>query len=104
MFMATIWFYNVDMGILFVILGVELYCFLIYPFIIIKACYLQIDYLPFKTTLNQTAALTIRFLASFLNVPFCLCIGKFLAGTYQLIAYGLMFRKIPKKKIGEKSD
>lgn len=100
MFLAMIQFYEVDMSIFLIILGVEILYFLVYPFIALKVCYLQIECSPFKTTLNKIVSLFVRFLATFLNTPFCLSIGMAFAVIYQLTAYGLMFRKIPKKKIG----
>lgn len=97
MFMAVIRFYEVDMGIFLIFLAAEMYYFLVYPFIALKVCYLQIEWSPLITTSNKIVALMIRFLMTFLNTPFCLCIGQVIACTYQLVTYGLIFKKARKK-------
>ncbi|MBQ3309324.1 hypothetical protein IJG78_01450 [Candidatus Saccharibacteria bacterium] len=100
MLMATIRFYEIDVMVLLIFLATELYYFLVYPFIALKASYLQIEWSPFVTTSNKVIALIIRFLATFLNTPFCLCIGQVAACTYQLIVYGLLYKKYGSKKVG----
>lgn len=97
MFVATIRFYEINIGILMVILAAELYYFLVYPFIALKAHYLQIEYSPLKATSNKIISLLIRFAVSLSKTPFCLPIGAVSSATYQLVAYGFMFRKAPKK-------
>lgn len=97
MFMATIRFYEIDMVVFLVFLAAEMYYFLVYPFIALKVCYLQIEWSPLITTGNKIVALMIRFLITFLNTPFCLCIGQVIACTYQLVTYGLIFKKVRKK-------
>lgn len=98
MFMATIRFYEIDLMIFFIFLATELYYFLVYPFIALKACYLQIEWSPFITTSNKMVALVIRFLVTFMNTPFCLCIGQAISCTYQLITYGIMYKIVSHKK------
>lgn len=100
MLLAAIKFYEIEMWVFLIFLIAEVYYFVVYPFIALKVCYLQIEYSPFKTTSNKVVALIIRFLTTFLNTPFCLCIGQAMSATYQLVAYAIMFRKVPKKKVG----
>lgn len=99
MLVVTLPFYQIDMSIFLVYLVVELCYFVVYPFIALKSSYLQIEYSPFKTTFNGLIGFVLRFLANFINTPFCLCIGEMACAIYELIAYGIMFRKIPKKQI-----
>ena len=98
MFVATIRFYEIDMVIFLIFLAAELYYFLAYPFIAVKACYLQIEWSPFVTTSNKITASIIRFLSTFLNTPFCLCIGQAVSCTYHLIGYGILYKRVGRNK------
>lgn len=100
MFLATIKFYEVDMKVFLIYLGLELFYFLIYPFIELKICYLQIRWSPLKTTLNKMAALLIWFAASFMPTPYCIFIGQTIFGVYQLATYGLMYKRATKSRKG----
>lgn len=94
MFLATIRFYEVDMKVFLIYLGLELFYFLVYPIITLKICYLQIEWSPFKTTLNRMVALLLWFLISFIPTPYCLYIGQMIFAIYQIATYGWMYKKV----------
>ncbi|MBR3269710.1 hypothetical protein IKG07_00420 [Candidatus Saccharibacteria bacterium] len=93
MFFITIKFYEVDMQIFLIYLGLELSYFVVYPIIALKICYLQIKWSPLKTTVNKAIALLIWFVASFMPTPYCLYIGQMIFAAYQIITYGWMYKK-----------
>lgn len=86
-------FYNLDLGITLIYLSFELISFAIYPIYRIKTCYLQLEYLPIKVTVNKIASDILRMILSLLKTPYCTGIGQIASSLYQYISVNYMFHK-----------
>lgn len=86
-------FYDLDLGITLIYLSFELINFSIYPIYTIKTCYLQLEKVAKKVTLNKTFAGVLRMLMSFLKTPYCTSLGQVTSSIYQLITVNIMFNR-----------
>lgn len=94
MLIFTYKFYELNLVITLLYLGVEVINFLLEPLYDIKICYLQLaDKFETKITTNKIAASGIRVIASFLKTPFCTAIGQALSMIEQLIVVNIIFYK-----------
>ena len=86
-------FYDLDLGITLIYLSFELINFSIYPIYTIKTCYLQLEKVAKKVTLNKTFAGVLRMLISFLKTPYCTGLGQVTSSIYQFITVNRMFNR-----------
>lgn len=86
-------FYNLDLGITLIYLSFELINFSIYPIYTIKTCYLQLEKVAKKVTLNKSFVGILRMIASFLKTPYCTGIGQVTSSIYQFITVNKMFNR-----------
>lgn len=86
-------YYKPVLWILFIIVGVQIIDLILIPTIWIKQQYCQINYSPKKNTFHQGVAKIFRIITSFLPTPFCTYIGQILSMLYQIIIFGIVYRK-----------
>ena len=85
-------YYQINMIIVLMYLGVEVINFLLEPLYEIKICYLQLaDGFEAKITTNKIAASGMRTMAAFLKTPFCTAIGQILSMIEQFIVVNIIF-------------
>lgn len=85
-------YYELNLIILLIYLGVDVINFLLEPLYQIKICYLQLaDRFEAKITANKVTASGIRATASFLKTPFCTAIGQILSMMEQFIMVNIIF-------------
>lgn len=93
MLIVSFRFYKLDFIITLIYLSFELVNFVIYPIYRIKTCYLQLEYLPIKITINKIASDILRMFMSLLKTPYCTGIGQISSSIYQFISVNFMFYK-----------
>lgn len=86
-------YYKPVLWIIAVIVGVQIIDLILIPTIWIKQQYCQINYSPEKNTFHQGVAKIFRIITSFLPTPFCTYIGQILSMLYQIIIFGIVYRK-----------
>ena len=87
-------YYELNIKLTLMYLGVEIINFLLEPLYEIKTCYLQLsDKFEVKVTTNKVIASGIRVITSFLKTPFCTAIGQLLSMTEQFIVINVIFYK-----------
>ena len=93
MFISLYSFYDLDIKLVLIYLGVEIYNFLVYPIYEIQTNYFQLEWSSLKITSNKILVSIFRFLASFLHTPFCTGIGQIISATYQFITCKIIFKR-----------
>ena len=93
MFLGLYWFYDLNIWITLVFLGIEIVALAIYPLYRIKTCYLQIEYSGVLPAVNKVVGSGLRTAFSFIPSPYCTGIGQLFSGFYQVITINLMFNK-----------
>lgn len=92
MLLTSYRYYQINMIIVLMYLGVEVINFLLEPLYEIKICYLQLaDGFEAKITTNKIAASGMRTMAAFLKTPFCTAIGQILSMIEQFIVVNIIF-------------
>lgn len=100
-------FYELDLGITAVFLGIEILSYLLELHYQIKRCYLQLEYSIVKININNLFAYIPRTLISFLPTPFCTALGQLYSVIYQFISINIIFYKnykIDSKTVDLKSE
>lgn len=86
-------YYKPVLWIITIIVGVQIIDLILIPTLWIKQQYCQINYSPKKNTFHQGVAKIFRIITSFLPTPFCTYIGQILSMSYQIIIFGVVYRK-----------
>lgn len=95
--------YRPDLLIISIFILWHIIDFMIAVPIIIKMCYLEIEYSPVKTTANNIIAFVIRTIVCFLPTPFCTIIGQMCSSIYELLYATIGYKKHNNiKEIGDK--
>lgn len=85
--------YNPNLFIVCIFVLLHILDFIMTPFKNIKMCYLEIEYSPFKSTINTIIAYIIRIIISLLATPFCTIIGQICSSIYELIYAKINYSK-----------
>lgn len=93
MMFVSLYFYELNFGLMFAYLSFELFNFIIYPVYSIRTCYLQLEYSQVVATSNNIFSNTLRFFISKLPTPFCTVTGQATSSLYQLISTSIIFNK-----------
>lgn len=86
-------YYKPVLWIIAIIVGVQILDLILIPTIWIKQQYCQINYSPKKNTFHEGVTKIFRIITSFLPTPFCTYIGQILSTIYQIIIFGIVYRK-----------
>lgn len=86
-------FYELDLGIALIFLGLEFLDFLICPVYYLYTSYLQLQWSASKTAANKFVARLTRLLLAFLPTPFCNNIGAITSTLYQTITTRYFFSR-----------
>ena len=93
--------YKPDFLIVSIFVSLHIIDFIMFQFFEIKITYLELEYSPAKTTLNNIIASVIRTILSLLPTPFCTIIGQIVCAIYELVYSSILYKKvqptIPKK-------
>lgn len=93
MFICLYRFYDLNLGITLIFIGLEFLDFLLSPLYYIHTCYLQLNWSASKTTANKIGARLARLGCSFLPTPFCNNIGALTATGWQVLTVQAIFHK-----------
>ena len=85
--------YNPNIFIVCIFVLLHIVDFIMTPFKNIKMSYLEIEYSPFKTTINTIIAYIIRIIVSLLATPFCTILGQTCSSTYEFIYAKINYSK-----------
>ncbi len=93
MFVGLYHFYDLNLGLVLMFLGFEIFDFLISPAYYLRTAFLQLNWSAAKITGNRIVARFGRLSLSFLPTPFCNGFGQIFSTTYQLITTKYFFNK-----------
>lgn len=86
--------YNPDFLIVSIFVVLHIIDFIMFSFFEIKITYLELEYSPTKTTLNNIIASVIRTFLSLLPTPFCTIIGQIVCAIYEFVYSSILYKKI----------
>lgn len=86
--------YNPDFLIVSIFVVLHIIDFIMFSFFEIKITYLELEYSPAKTTLNNIIASVIRTFLSLLPTPFCTIIGQIVCAIYEFVYSSILYKKI----------
>lgn len=86
--------YKPDFIIVSIFVILHIIDFIMYQFFEIKITYLEIEYSPAKTTLNNIIASVIRTILSLLPTPFCTIIGQIVCAIYEFTYSSILYKKV----------
>lgn len=100
-FMFIIFYHNYKLNfiITLILLGTEIFNYLIYPVYSLKTTYLNLEYSPEKITINKIVANIGRMLLTLLRTPYCTAIGQVASSFYQFVVLNIIYKKSKRKKI-----
>lgn len=85
--------YKLNLVITLILLGTEIFNYLIYPVYSLKTTYLNLEYSPTKITINKIVANIGRMLLSLLRTPYCTAIGQVVSSFYQFVVLNIIGKK-----------
>ena len=85
--------YKLNLVITLILLGTEIFNYLIYPVYSLKTTYLNLEYSPTKITINKIVANIGRMLLSLLRTPYCTAIGQVASSFYQFVVLNIIGKK-----------
>lgn len=91
--------YKLNFIITLILLGTEIFNYLIYPVYSLKTTYLNLEYSPEKITINKIVANIGRMLLTLLRTPYCTAIGQVASSFYQFVVLNIIYKKSKRKKI-----
>lgn len=91
--------YKLNFIITLILLGTEIFNYLIYPVYSLKTTYLNLEYSPEKITINKIVANIGRMLLTLLHTPYCTAIGQVASSFYQFVVLNIIYKKSKRKKI-----
>lgn len=91
--------YKLNLVITLILLGTEIFNYLIYPVYSLKTTYLNLEYSPEKITINKIVANIGRMLLTLLRTPYCTAIGQVASSFYQFVVLNIIYKKSKRKKI-----
>lgn len=90
--------YKLNFIITLILLGTEIFNYLIYPVYSLKTTYLNLEYSPEKITINKIVANIGRMLLTLLRTPYCTAIGQVASSFYQFVVLNIIYKKSKRKK------
>lgn len=93
MFMIFYHNYKLNLIITLILLGTEIFNYLIYPVYSLKTTYMNLEYSATKITANKIIANIGRFLLSLLHTPYCTAIGQVGSSLYQFVVLNIIDKK-----------
>lgn len=90
--------YKLNLVITLILLGTEIFNYLIYPVYSLKTTYLNLEYSPEKITINKIVANIGRMLLTLLRTPYCTAIGQVASSFYQFVVLNIIYKKSKRKK------
>jgi len=85
--------YKPDIPVISIFIFLHIIDFISASSIIIKMCYLEIEYSPSKTTFNNIIAFVIRTIVCLLPTPFCTIIGQMCSLAYEFTYSAVTYKK-----------
>ena len=86
--------YKPDFLIVYIFVVLHIIDFIMFSFFEIKITYLELEYSPAKTALNNIIGSIIRTILSLLPTPFCTIIGQIVCAVYEFIYSSILYKKI----------
>lgn len=90
--------FNPNLFIVSIFVSLHIADFIMFPFMSIKICYLEIEYSAAKTTKQMIIGFIIRTIVSLMPTPYCTILGQMCDAVYELLFATIAYKLFNNKK------